>query len=81
MSDEEGWKNVKQDLIKNTGVESIPHVFVDEITSSGELILVHDHDGRDLDLSYAEAVVSQVEKLWPEKVILFTVIESETWEI
>jgi stage V sporulation protein R len=81
VSDEQGWKNVKQDMIRNTGIEAIPHVFVDEITSSGELILIHDHDGRDLDLAYAEAVVSQVEKLWPEKVKLFTIIESETWEI
>ena len=54
---------------------------MDDVTDSGELILVHEHDGRDLDLSYAEVVVSHIRKLWPKGVKLFTVIEEETWEI
>jgi stage V sporulation protein R len=81
VSDVDGWKNVKNALIKNTGVSSIPHVFVDEIAENGSLILIHEHDGRDLELSYAESVVNQVSKLWPSGVKLFTVIEDETWEI
>tara|TARA_B100000700_G_scaffold331510_1_gene464991 strand:- start:4062 stop:5369 length:1308 start_codon:yes stop_codon:yes gene_type:complete len=81
VSDEEGWKKVKEDLIRTTGMSSIPHVFVDDVTDSGELILVHEHDGRDLDLSYAEVVVSHIRNLWPKGVKLFTVIEDETWEI
>jgi stage V sporulation protein R len=81
VSDEIGWEKVKSDLIRSTGLLSIPHVFVDDITESGELILVHEHDGRDLDLSYAEVVVENIRKLWPKGAKLFTVIEEETWEI
>ena len=81
VSDKLGWKNVRQELIRNTGVNPMPRVYVDEVTASGELILVHEHDGRDLELSYAETVVNQVKDLWHSDVKLFTVIEEETWEI
>ena len=81
VSDKIGWENVKQELIRNTGVNPMPRVYVDEITSAGELILVHEHDGRDLELTYAETVVNQVKNLWRGDVKLFTVIEDETWEI
>ena len=81
VSDEQGWIPIKQSLIKNTGMNSIPHVFVNDISDSGDLILIHEHDGRDLELGYAESVVRQVNKLWNNDVKLFTVIEDETWEI
>ena len=81
VSDEIGWEQVKQELVRNTGVNPIPRVYVDEITEFDELILVHEHDGRDLELNYAETVVNQVKKLWYGDVKLFTVIEDETWEI
>ena len=81
VSDKIGWEAVKNDLIRNTGVSSIPHVFVDDITDSGELIIIHEHDGRDLDLAYAETVISHLRNLWPRGVKLFTIIEEETWEI
>jgi len=81
VSDEEGWKYIRDDLIKNTGVASIPLIKVMEIGESGELILEHSHDGRDLDLEYAERVIQQIHLLWPGDVKLFTVIEDDIWEI
>ena len=57
-----------------------PVIYVDEIEDS-TLILRHEHDGRDLDLNYSEAVVNHVGNLWPHEVKLFTVIEEELWEI
>ena len=45
------------------------------------LVLKHDHDGRDLDLEYADRVTENVRHLWPEGAVLFTVIEDEIWEI
>jgi stage V sporulation protein R len=81
VSDEDGWKVVKNDLISNTGTNGIPVILVDEILQNGTLVLTHDHDGRDLELGYAEEVINHVKYLWGKEVKLFTVIEEETWEI
>ena len=56
-------------------------VYVDQILSDKTMVLQHEHDGRDLDLSYAEAVVDHIKYLWNKDVKLFTIIEEETWEI
>ena len=76
-------ENKKWDLrIVNTGVNTIPHIYVDRIDSDGSLILKHEHDGRDLDLDYADSVVKSIRNLWKEgDVKLFTIIENEVWEI
>ncbi|MAG26175.1 stage V sporulation protein R [Candidatus Pacearchaeota archaeon] len=81
ISDDDGWKKVKNDLIKGTGLNSIPVVCVADISKSGNLILQHDHDGRDLQLEYAEQVVEGMSELWPHQVKFFTIIEDEPWEI
>lgn len=82
VSDQDDWKVVRSDMIKNTGVNTIPHIYVDRIESDGSLVLKHEHDGRDLDLDYADNVVSHVRSLWKEgDVKLFTIIENEVWEI
>jgi len=81
VSDEDGWKKIRNDLIMNTGISPIPLIKVVEIGENNELILEHDHDGRDLDLEYAEKVVHQIRLLWPGEVKLFTVIEEDIWEI
>ena len=76
------WKTVRDEMIKNTGVNTIPHIFVDRIESGGNLVLKHEHDGRDLDLDYADNVVTNIKKIWKEgDVKLFTIIENDVWEI
>ena len=81
ISDKNGWKNVKENLLKNIGDNGIPSVIVSDISSSGDLILQHVHDGRDLDLDYADNVVASIGKLWDKNVKFFTIIEEEPWEI
>ena len=82
VSDHDDWKTVRNNLIKNVGINAIPHIFVDRVSNSGNLILKHEHDGRDLDLSYANKVVEQIEFLWgPGEVKLYTIIEEEVWEV
>ena len=39
ISDEEGWKLVRANLLKNIGINSIPRVYVSDISSNGDLIL------------------------------------------
>ena len=81
ISDEKGWKIVREDLIKSTGINTIPVVHVTDISDDGDLILRHVHDGRDLDLEYADEVYRKICNLWPNGVKLYTVIEEEEWEI
>ena len=81
IPDEDGWSKIKLDLLKNIGDASIPSVIVSDVSNSGDLILKHAHDGRDLDLEYADIVVESIRYLWPNNVKFFTIIEEDTWEI
>lgn len=81
VADQFDWKTIRNDMIRNTGINMIPHIYVDRVESSGKLVLKHEHDGRDLDLDYADNVVSHIKKLWKDDVVLYTMIEDELWEI
>ena len=81
ISDEDGWREIKEDLIKNVGVNSIPSICVADVETPDILVLQHQHDGRDLDLNYAEKVVDHVTTLWGDVVKLNTLIEGEMFEI
>jgi stage V sporulation protein R len=81
ISDEEGWKAVRSNLLNTIGINSIPRVYVSDISKEGNLILNHDHDGRDLDLEFAEEVVINIRKLWDRDVKFLTIIEDESFEI
>ena len=81
VSDEEGWKNIRTSLIKQTGANNIPIIYVEDVEEGGVLILHHEHDGRDIDMSYAEKVISHIQALWKNPVRLITTIEDEPFEI
>jgi spore cortex formation protein SpoVR/YcgB (stage V sporulation) len=44
------------------------------------LSLVHEHDGRDLDLNYADKVYKNIKSLWGDEVKLISTVENEEWE-
>jgi stage V sporulation protein R len=81
VSDTQGWKNVKEDLIKQVGGNNIPVITVGAIEEGNILCLQHEHDGRDLDLDYGDAVVRHMTRLWGDIVKLDTTIEDEPFEI
>tara|TARA_B100000085_G_C18403087_1_gene455475 strand:- start:297 stop:857 length:561 start_codon:yes stop_codon:yes gene_type:complete len=81
ISDVDGWKLVKEDLIKNVSDSTIPKIFVENIDDGNILVVKHEHDGRDLELNYADEVVKHIQTLWGDPVKLLTVIEDEPWEI
>jgi len=82
VADHDDWKSVRNEMIKNIGVNSIPQIYIDRIDSKNDcLVLKHEHDGRDLDLSHANKVVNHVKNIWKQDVKLFTIIEEELWEI
>ena len=49
-------------------------------TKTHTLILHHEHDGRDLELSFANKVIEHVVNLWGDEVKMFSVVEDEIWE-
>ena len=80
ISDKEGWESVRDDLITNVGLNRIPTVFVDELEKDNTLALIHEHDGRDLDLAYAKKVYEHIQRLWGDTVRITTIVEDEAWE-
>ena len=80
ISDVEGWEKVRDAMITNVGLNRIPVVFVEEIEKDGTLSLVHEHDGRDLEMNYARKVFEHIKTLWRGEVKLITIVEDEIWE-
>ena len=79
VSDKEGWKQVKETLIKNVGVGSIPVIKVDDADfgHNRTLYLKHHHDGRDLQLEYAEKTLAFVQRLWGHECVLETTLQGK----
>jgi len=80
IADEIGWEKLRADLISNAGLNRSPVVFVMEMNKDHKLILVHEHDGRDLEVPYAQKVFNYIKELWGDEVILLSQIEGESWE-
>lgn len=79
VADEEGWHEIRSSLIRSIGGNSIPVIFVDDVKND-TLILNHEHDGRDLELDYADKCVKNITDLWKGKVKLNTILEDEPFE-
>ena len=81
ISDKEGWKSVRNSLIRNIGLNSAPVVFVEGFDKKMQTMYIkHEHDGRDLDLRYANRVYDYIRFLWGDDVIFTTIIEGDLWE-
>jgi len=79
VSDEEGWKQVKETLIKNVGTGSIPVIKVEDADfgHNRTLYLKHYHDGRDLLAEYAEKTLAFVYRLWGRECVLETILQGK----
>lgn len=81
ISDKEGWKTVRSALISNVGLGGVPIVYVkDHDKKTNTLYIKHEHDGRDLDIPYANKVYSQICYLWGDDVDFTAIIDEELWE-
>ena len=80
VSHEDTWRTVREDLINNIGLNSVPVILVEEMKKDGTLVLTHQHDGRDLELSEANKVFEHINELWTGGVKFTTVIEDDIWE-
>lgn len=76
---EESWKEVRENLIKGVGTGSIPVIKVEDADfgRNRTLYLKHYHDGRDLQLEYAEHTLKHVARLWEREVVLETSINGK----
>jgi stage V sporulation protein R len=79
VADEENWKDLRDTLIKNVGTASIPVIKVEDADfgRNRTLYLKHYHDGRDLQLEYAEHTLKHVARLWEREVVLETSINGK----
>lgn len=68
VSDEKGWKDVREELIRWVGVNSLPVIKVVNVESDGTLTLRYFGDGRKLDSEYKEHTLRYVELLWGNRV-------------
>jgi stage V sporulation protein R len=81
VSDEQHWKQVKETLLRNVGMRSIPVIRIEDADYQHNrfLYLKHDHDGRDLQLEYAERTLAYVHELWGRDVLLETSIQDANY--
>ena len=79
VADQDGWRAVKETLLKNVGMGGVPVIRVEDADFGGArtLLLEHAHDGRDLQLEHAEKTLAYVHRLWGHEVVLDTVLEGK----
>jgi stage V sporulation protein R len=72
VSDPDGWREVKETLLRTIGTGSIPVIRITDADFGGNrtLLLAHEHDGRDLLLEYAERTLAYLHRLWGREVAL-----------
>jgi stage V sporulation protein R len=79
VADKDGWRQVKETLLANIGMGGSPVIKVtdSDYGQNRTLYLAHGHDGRDLQIEYAEKTLSYVHRLWQRDVALETVISGK----
>ncbi len=79
VSDKDGWREVKETLLKNVGMGSVPVIKIEDAdyTHNRVLYLKHYHDGRDLQLEYAERTLAYLHQLWRHEVVLETAVNGK----
>ena len=70
------WRAVKETLLKNVGMGGIPTIKIEDADYGHNrvLYLKHYHDGRDLQLEYAERTLAYLERLWGHETVLETTV-------
>ena len=79
VSDTEGWRAIKETLIKSVGMGGVPVIKIEDAdyNQNRSLYVKHYHEGRDLQLEYAEKSLSYLHRLWGHEVLLETVVNSK----
>lgn len=82
ISDEYGWKEIISTIANSVGMGGVPLIKVIEVSpNDNSLLLHHEFDNRELQLTYAYETIKHISTLWGGKVILRTIIENKEQEI
>jgi stage V sporulation protein R len=83
VADKDNWREIKETLIRSVGTGTIPVIKVvdSDYNSNRVLLLKHDHDGRDLQLEYAEKTLRYIRQLWEHDVVLETIINEKPTQL
>jgi len=75
ISDKENWREIRELLIKNTGINSIPVIKVIDANYKKRqgLLIRHCHDGRDLLQEHTIRTMGHLQRLWKKAVFLETI--------
>ncbi|WGF89067.1 SpoVR family protein [Marinivivus vitaminiproducens] len=79
VADEESWEDIKSAILHDIGLSSIPVIRITDADHGGNraLYLVHEHDGRDLHIGYAQKTLAYLHQLWGHRVLLETVMKNK----
>lgn len=78
VSDDDGWKIIRNNLAVSVGLGGVPCIKVEDIAKRDHILLLsHEYDGRELELNYAVETIKYISTLWGGKVILRTVTGNE----
>jgi stage V sporulation protein R len=79
VADEENWREIKETLIRNVGTGTVPQIKIEDAdyNNNRALFLRHHHDGRDLQLEYAEKTLQYLHQLWRREVLLETALNDK----
>jgi len=79
VADEDSWQSIKDTLIRDVGMGSVPTIRIEDADyrNNRALYLSHCHDGRDLDLEFAKRTLAYLHQLWGREVVLETSINEE----
>lgn len=78
VSDKESWRAVKETLLKNVGMGTVPVIKIHDAdyNRNRTLFLKHEHEGRDLQLEYAQKTLEYLFRLWGREVVMETVVNN-----
>jgi len=78
VSDDDGWRLIRDSLASSVGMGGIPVINVIEwVQKDNTLILEHRYDGRELEMNYAYETIKYIVDLWDGKVMLITCLEDK----
>lgn len=79
VSDDDNWLKIRETLIQNVGTNSLPVIKIEDADfgRNRTLYLKHYHDGRDLQLEYADHTLKHVKSLWEREVVLETTVNGK----
>ncbi len=79
VDDTESWRGLKETLLHNVGMSPVPVIKIEDAdyNSNRVLLIKHYHEGRDLQLEYAEKTLQHLHQLWKREVVLETIISEK----